>query len=85
MRAREARKPKPKLDLQESGERLRGVVEAVYVEKGFGFIAGKDGIKRFFHTTACRSPLSTIRPADTVSYVHTEGPKGPRAENVRPV
>ena len=54
-------------------------------DKGFGFIAASDGTEYFFHQSACTStPFNQMREGDTVSFTVGQGPKGPRAENVRP-
>jgi len=54
-------------------------------DKGFGFIAAPDGTEYFFHQSACTStPYDQMREGDTVSFTVGQGPKGPRAENVRP-
>ena len=54
-------------------------------DKGFGFIAAGDGTEYFFHQSACTStPFDQMREGDTVSFTVGQGPKGPRAENVRP-
>ena len=55
-------------------------------DKGFGFIDTGDGSDMFFHM----SNLDGVRYDDlqegqTVTYTPGHGPKGPRAENVRPV
>jgi CspA family cold shock protein len=54
-------------------------------DKGFGFIAASDGVEYFFHQSACTgTPFNQMREGDTVSFTVGQGPKGPRAENVRP-
>jgi CspA family cold shock protein len=54
-------------------------------EKGFGFIdTGKGDL--FFHMSSlqgCR--YEDLREGQTVEYESGHGPKGPRAESVRPV
>ena len=52
-------------------------------DKGFGFIAGENG-ELFFHQSALQDVrFEELREGQTVSYEEGEGPKGPRAENVR--
>ena len=54
-------------------------------DKGFGFIecGGKD---LFFHMSACEGVrFEDLQPGQKVTFVQGQGPKGPRAENVRPV
>jgi CspA family cold shock protein len=53
-------------------------------DKGFGFIATDEGTEYFFHQTACAgTPFDDLRQGQAVSFTVGEGPKGPRAENVR--
>lgn len=53
-------------------------------DKGFGFIATTDGTEYFFHQSACTgTPFDALREGQTVSFTVGQGPKGPRAENVR--
>ena len=54
-------------------------------DKGFGFIAAADGTEYFFHQSACTStPFDSMREGEQVTFTIGQGPKGPRAENVRP-
>ncbi len=54
-------------------------------DKGFGFIATAEGTEYFFHQSACaRTPFDDLREGQTVSFTVGQGPKGPRAENVKP-
>jgi CspA family cold shock protein len=54
-------------------------------DKGFGFIAAADGTEYFFHQSACTgTPFDQMREGDRVSFSVGQGPKGPRAENVKP-
>jgi CspA family cold shock protein len=54
-------------------------------DKGFGFIATPEGTEYFFHNSACTStPFDQLREGDAVTFTVGQGPKGPRAENVRP-
>jgi cold shock protein len=55
-------------------------------DKGYGFIETDSGQDIFFH----RSNLDDVQFDDLyegqkVSYTEGRGPKGPRAENVKPV
>ena len=53
-------------------------------DKGFGFIATSDGTEYFFHQSACTgTPFDALREGQTVNFTVGQGPKGPRAENVR--
>jgi len=52
--------------------------------KGFGFIAAADGNEYFFHSSACSGTrFEDLREGQAVTFERGEGPKGPRAENVR--
>ena len=54
-------------------------------DKGFGFIAAPAGTEYFFHQSACTgTPFNQMREGDQVSFTVGQGPKGPRAENVKP-
>ena len=69
-----------------TGPKVRGRVKKLVPERGFGFVRGDDGKEVFFH----RSGLGAERVrlalrGRLVEYVVQEGPRGPRAENVRMV
>jgi len=54
-------------------------------DKGFGFIAAGDGVEYFFHQSAVQgSRYNDLREGQTVTFDIGQGPKGPRAENVKP-
>ena len=53
-------------------------------DKGFGFIATGDEKDVFFHMSACEGcHFDDLQEGQRVSFEIGEGPKGPRAENVR--
>ena len=53
-------------------------------DKGFGFIVAGDNKEYFFHSSACASePFDSLREGQDVTFDVGQGPKGPRAENVR--
>ncbi len=53
-------------------------------DKGFGFIATGDEKDVFFHMSACEGcHFDELQEGQRVSFEIGEGPKGPRAENVR--
>jgi cold shock protein len=55
-------------------------------DKGFGFIKTEDGDDVFFHSSAVQGiSFEELREGQRVSYTEGQGPKGPRAENVKPV
>ena len=54
-------------------------------DKGFGFIDSGDGKDIFFHSSSVvDSSFDELREGQKVSFDVGEGPKGPRAENVKP-
>ena len=53
-------------------------------DKGFGFIETGDGKDMFFHHSAVEgTSFDELREGQKVSFDAGQGPKGPRAENVR--
>jgi CspA family cold shock protein len=55
-------------------------------DKGFGFIETGTDKDMFFHTSNVEGvSFDELREGQRVSYNPGHGPKGPRAENVRPV
>jgi CspA family cold shock protein len=53
-------------------------------DKGFGFIDAGDGKDVFFHMSACEGcRFDELKSGQRVSFNMGQGPKGPRAENVR--
>lgn len=55
-------------------------------DKGFGFIDTGDGNDIFFHMSALEGcHYDDLTEGQRVSFNQGQGPKGPRAENVRPV
>ena len=55
-------------------------------DRGFGFIDAGGGKDMFFHMSNVEATsFEQLREGQKVSFTEGEGPKGPRAENVRPV
>ena len=55
-------------------------------DKGFGFIDAGDGTDMFFHMSSVEgSHFNDLQEGQRVSYEIGQGPKGPRAEQVRPL
>lgn len=55
-------------------------------DKGFGFIETDDGRDLFFHMSALRGvQFESLQQGQTVEFEIGEGPKGPRADEVRPI
>jgi len=54
-------------------------------DKGFGFIETGTGKDLFFHMSACEGVrFEDLQQGQKVSFTEGQGPKGPRAENVKP-
>jgi len=63
---------------------MKGKIRTLRVDKGFGFIQGDGGTEYFFHQSAVYGEgLKDLREGDSVEFDVGQGPKGPRAENVR--
>ena len=63
---------------------LTGKIRTLRVDKGFGFIKDDSGQDYFFHQSAVYGEgLADLREGDSVEFEVGQGPKGPRAENVR--
>ena len=63
---------------------MTGTIRTLRVDKGFGFIKDSAGKEYFFHQSAVYGEgLSDLREGDSVEFEVGQGPKGPRAENVR--
>lgn len=61
-----------------------GTITKLVSDRGFGFIQGERG-EIFFHHSALESgAFETLHEGQRVSYSEGRGPKGPRAETVRP-
>jgi CspA family cold shock protein len=55
-------------------------------DKGFGFIGtGSDKDLFFHHSSVEGVSYESLREGQRVSYTTSTGPKGPRAENVKPL
>ena len=55
-------------------------------DKGFGFIEDGSDKDMFFHSSNLDGvSYDQLQEGQRVSYTEGQGPKGPRAENVRPI
>jgi CspA family cold shock protein len=62
----------------------QGTIKRLVTDKGFGFIQAADGTEYFFHQSACLdAPFNTLREGQTLTFEKGQGPKGPRAQNIR--
>jgi CspA family cold shock protein len=56
------------------------------VDKGFGFINTGKAKDLFFHSSKVQDVrFEELREGQRVSFTEGEGPKGPQAENVKPI
>lgn len=63
---------------------LKGTVKRLVGDKGFGFVLAEDGTEYFFHQSACAdTSFSSLREGQALTFDKGQGPKGPRAENIR--
>jgi cold shock CspA family protein len=66
-------------------ERLTGIIQRLFVDKGYGFIlAAKTDREYFLHKSACRTPevWELLAEGQTVSFQPAETVKGGRALDV---
>lgn len=63
---------------------VKGTVTRWLDGKGYGFIKGEDEKDIFVHFSAIQGKTS-LREGETVEFEVTQGDKGPRASNVKPV
>jgi CspA family cold shock protein len=55
-------------------------------DKGFGFIEDGSDKDMFFHSSNVEgTSFEQLQEGQRVSYTEGQGPKGPRAENVKPI
>ncbi len=62
----------------------KGTIARLMRGRGFGFIAMEDGKDVFFHQTALQDlSFDSLKEGQPVEFETEEGPKGPRAVNIR--
>jgi cold shock CspA family protein len=73
-----------RLDLR-GRDRVAGIVDRFFAEKGFGFVRYGDGQTLFFHVTQCPDGVTRIEPGTAVSFIVGHNPKKgkPQAEAIR--
>ena len=63
---------------------MTGTIRTLRVDKGFGFIKDETGHDYFFHQSAIYGEgIADLREGDGVEFDVEDGPKGPRAGNVK--
>ena len=62
----------------------QGTIKKLIADKGFGFIEGGKGDLFFHHSELDGTTIEALRIGQEVTYEEGRGPKGPRAENVKP-
>ncbi len=62
----------------------QGTIKKLVSDKGFGFIEGERGDIFFHHSALVGTSIEELREGQQVEYDEGRGPKGPRAENVKP-
>ncbi len=63
---------------------MKGKIKKLIRERGFGFIAAEDDKEVFFHRSAlAKEDFDALEEGTSVEFNLEEGPKGPRAVNVR--
>lgn len=63
----------------------RGTIKKLVSDKGFGFISSDRGELFFHHSAVEGTQFEMLREGQEVEFSEGSGPKGPRAEAVRPV
>ena len=69
---------------EEIKERIEGTVKFFNPNKGFGFIIGNDGKEYYVHGSGLNEGVA-IEANDRVSFKAVQGPKGPKAEEVKKI
>jgi CspA family cold shock protein len=63
---------------------MNGTIKRLVTDKGFGFVLAEDGHEYFFHQSACTDArFDDLREGQALTFEKGQGPKGPRAENIR--
>ncbi len=61
----------------------QGKIKKLIADKGFGFIEGERGDLFFHHSALEGTSIEELQVGQAVTYEEGQGPKGPRAENVK--
>ena len=73
-----------RLDIR-ARDRVSGIVDRFFAEKGFGFVRYGEGQTLFFHVTQFPDGVTRIEPGTAVSFIVGHNPKKgkPQAEAIR--
>jgi cold shock CspA family protein len=73
-----------RLDIR-TRDRVTGIVDRFFAEKGFGFVRYGEGQTLFFHVTQFPDGVTRIEPGTSVSFIVGHNPKKgkPQAEAIR--
>ena len=63
----------------------QGTIKKLVSDRGFGFIEGERGDIFFHHSSLEGTSIEALSIGQEVQYEEGRGPKGPRAEHVKPV
>jgi CspA family cold shock protein len=63
----------------------QGTIRKLVMDKGFGFIQGDKGDLFFHHSSVQDTSFEELQEGQAVEFEEGTSPKGPRAENVKPV
>ena len=61
-----------------------GTIKKLVADRGFGFIKTERGDLFFHRSSLLETEFEDLREGDSVEYTEGSGPKGPRAEGVKP-
>jgi CspA family cold shock protein len=63
---------------------IKGTIKRLVRDKRFGFVQAENGTEYFFHQSACvAGDFDSLQEGQALTFDMGQGPKGPRAENVR--
>ena len=65
---------------------MKGTIKKIIRERGFGFISAENGKEVFFHSSSIGgTDFDSLQEGTNVEFTVEEGPKGPKAANVKVV
>lgn len=63
---------------------MKGIITNVFLDKGFAFVRGEDGVSRFIHAKAvAKGMFDTLQKGKNVEFTPEIGDRGPRAVDVQ--